>query len=302
MDTATLAASKDNYSGALTLAQIKRRLAFALLLFLVGTATFAATQAHELCDFILKQDSSAFDHGLGKPFRTESLPDKSVMRAYMLPGTQKTYLVAIFKQGRAVRLELTGEDFTGPTGFFGLTLGENSSAVKKVLGEPSNIRHEAESNLDLWDYYPSNYSLEFATDHRLYSIQVNEDPPSKPPLVVGTQAVRKFALAIQTNDLDTVVQMSSGALECTDKSALSFARAARIDLADSHGELARCLKKATEAIVSLGEKMPGTDDQLRIAERGGPFCVTKFPASSLLKEVVFTREVDDWRVYEVTLR
>ncbi len=210
--------------------------------------------------------------------------------------------MAVFDHGRAVRLELTGQDYAGPTGFFGLTLGEDASAIKSILGEPTKIRHEDDINVDLWDYGASNYSLEFMPDHKLYSIQVNEDRPRKAGSFVGSPEVRKYALAIQAGDIDTVVRMSSGDLICTNTSEFGFTGAARTDLADSGGALAGCLKKAAVAIVSLGEGMKGADDQLRIAERGGPFCVTKFAADFPLKEVVFTWEVNDWRVYEVTLR
>ncbi|HYB61452.1 MAG TPA: hypothetical protein VEH50_08230 [Methylomirabilota bacterium] len=271
-------------------------------LFLAPVALPAA-QPHELLGFLLEQDPAAFDHALGQPFKTGSLPGQLAMRAYMIPGAKETYLVAVFNiHARAVRLELTGQDYTGPTGFLGLTLGEDASAVKSVLGEPAETRHEDDFNVDFWDYKPSNYSLEFTLDHKLYSIQVNEDPPREPRSFAHSPEVRKYALAIEAGDIDTVVRMSSGFLICTDKSELGFTRAARTDLADSSGDLAGCLKKAAAAIVALGEGMTGADDQFRFAERGGPFCVTKFPASSPLKEVVFTWEVDDWRVFEVTLR
>jgi len=267
-----------------------------------GSAAFSATQPHELFGFLLEQNAAEFDRALGAPFRTENLPHELTMRAYRIPGAKETYLAAVFNQGRAVKLELTGEDYSGPTGFFGLTLGEDASAIRSILGEPPKIRHEDDVNVDLWDYPSDNYSLELTPEHKLYSIQINEDRPAKQGSFAGSQTARMYALAIQTADVDTVVRMSSGSLICTNRSEMSFTRAARTDLADSHGELAGCLKKAAAAIVSLGANMTGADDQFRIAERGGPFCVTKFPASSPLKEVVYTWEVNDWRVYEVTFR
>ena len=131
---------------------------------------------------------------------------------------------------------------------------------------------------------------------------MNEDPPKEPESFAHSPVVRKYALAIEAGDIDTVVRMSSGFLICADKSELGFTRAARTDLSDADGALATCLRKAAAAVVALGENVAGADDQLRFVDHGGIFCVTKFPASSPLKEVVFTWEVDDWRVFEVTLR
>lgn len=273
-----------------------------VIVFLLGPAAVSATEPHELFGFLLEQNSAEFDHALGQPFKKEILPDRLTLRAYRIPGAKQTYLAVIFSQGRAVRLELTGPDYSGPTGFFGLTLGETAPAIKSVLGEPTETRHENDVNLDLWDYQLSNFSLEFTPEHKLYRIQVNEDRPRPSGLPVGGQEARTFALAVQSADIDTLIEMSSGSLMCTDTSEFGFTHAARTDFTDASGKLTGCLKKAAEAIVSLGEDMKGADDQIRIAENGGSFCVTKFPAASRLKEVVFTWEVNDWRVYEVTLR
>lgn len=200
-------------------------------------------------------------------------------------------------------LELTGDDYRGSTGFFGLTLGEDASAIESVLGKPTEIRHEADLDVEFWDYKPGNYSLEFNTHHKLYSIQVVNGQPRKPSAFAGSSEVRRYALAIQAADVDTMMQMSSGSLQCTHASALSFERAARTELTDPKGKLMGCLKRAAETILSLGPDMSGADDQLRLTpETGKTFCVTKFAGASPLREVVFAWEVDAWRVYEVTFR
>ncbi len=279
----------------------------ALATLLSGLLAFAATSPtpapHELYGFLLEQNQTAFDGSLGKPFNEGSTPEGLAHRAYILPDTNASYLVAVFDKSRAVRLELTGTDYRGPTGFRNLTLGQDAPAIESILGKPLEIRHEADENIDLWDYTLANYSLEFTPDHKLYSIQVVEEQPRQPPGFVGSPDVRKYALAIQAADVDTLMQMSSGSLVCKHSSEFSFSRAARSDLADRTSKLMGCLTRAAEAIVSLGPKMSGADDQLRLAlGPGGAFCVTKLPGTSPLKEVVFAWEVDAWRVYEVTFR
>ncbi len=278
----------------------------ALASFLLGVPRFAATPPptppHELFGFLLEQNKAAFDLALGKPFNTGNTPNELAYRAYIIPGTEASYLVAAFSKDRAVRLELTGKDYGGATGFFGLTLGQDATAIESILGKPTEIRHEDDVNIDLWDYKSANYSLEFTPDHKLYSIQVVEGQLEKPSRFVGSAEVRSYGLAIQAADVDTMIQMSSGSLLCTNGSELSFTRAARTDLADRGGKLMACLKKAAETIVSLGSGMQGADDQFRITQTGRAFCVTKFAAASPVKEVVFAWEVGAWRVYEVTFR
>jgi hypothetical protein len=55
-------------------------------------------------------------------------------------------------------------------------------------------------------------------------------------------------------------------------------------------------------ILALGPEMKGTSDEMRVWTNHTPGAVTKFPASSPLKEVVFIVESGEWRVDEVTFR
>jgi len=268
------------------------------------------SHAHELDGFLLRQSRKAFEAALGKPFHQDKNDYGGDSFAYHIPGFKQDYLVAFlagekepFFKDKAVRLELTGTVPFGGPGFFGLQLGDESSKVESVLGKPSQVRHESDVNLDLWDYTAENYSLEFTADHKLYSIQINDEEKGAKQTLEGEDEVYEFAKAIEANDLDKLLFFSSGEIECSKREAFGIEGGqARKILGDSTSRVSVCLKEAARAMVALGPKMKGADTNVRVYEKGPPAMVVKFPASSPLREVVLVHEAGFLRVYEVTFR
>jgi hypothetical protein len=217
----------------------------------IMAASPARNAQHELYGFLLRQRKETFDAVLGNPFKTGQRKDGENYFAYNIAGHPNTYFVAIFDNQKAATLELTGTDYCGSTGFFGLKLGDDSSEVEKVIGKPDAITHEEDVNVDLWDYKQQSYSLEFTVDHKLYSIQVVDDGKFNPAEEVGSKDVRSYALAIDKSDIETLMNMSSGELECQDQKVIIFRRkSARAELTDIDGEMGKCLKKAAKEILS----------------------------------------------------
>jgi hypothetical protein len=260
-------------------------------------------EAHELLGFLLRQDRAAIETALGEPFNEQKRPDGLIAYAYHVPKAPGTYLVALYDKEQIGQIELTGTDYFGPTGFFGLKLGDSSDKVQSALGTPAKISHEDDVNVDLWDYQDSNYSLEFTADHKLYSIQIVFEPKGDPDHVAGSADVHSFAEAVRSHDIDKLIEMSSGEIECTSGEAFGIQTGpARALLADQTSKFSGCLKRAADAILALGPDMKGTSDEIRVWAEHAPGTVTKFPASSPLKEVVFVEEAGAWRVDEVTFR
>jgi hypothetical protein len=267
---------------------------------------------HELAGFLLRQDRKAFEAALGKPFHEQEGDDGARVLAFHLPNSKDDYLIVFVfygknkeseQYGKAVQLELTGDEPYGPTGFYGLQLGDSVEKVEKALGKPSSIRHEDDANVDLWDYHNSNYSIEITPDHKLYSIQIIDQNTETPPQPAGAHEVRLFAQAFQSGDLDRVVEMASGEIECSTSDTFGIrAGSARTLLANPNSPISACLKRAADAVLALGPDLKGADDEVRIWERHSAGTVTKFPASSPLAEIVFDEEAGAWRVYEVTFR
>jgi hypothetical protein len=268
------------------------------------------SHAHELSGFLLRQDRKAVEAALGKPFHQEKRPNNITAYAYHLHGFKINYLVAfIYEEKRSIyndkvmQMELTGTEPSGPTGFFGLALGDSAEKVESALGKPATIRHEDDVNVDLWDYPQENYSLEFTSSHRLYSIQIEDEPGGAKSPAGGTDQVHMFARATKDRDINAILSLASGEIECSKKEAFGIQGGnARKILDDRSSPISVCLAEASEAILALGPEMKAADTDIRIWEKGPPGMVVKFPWSSPLREVVLVDEAGAPRIYEVTFR
>jgi hypothetical protein len=204
---------------------------------------------------------------------------------------------------KIIELELTGADPSGPTGFFGLQLCDSAEKAEAAIGKPTKISHEDDVNVDLWYYERNNYSLEFTPDHKLYSIQILDKFGDNPPGFAGSDEVRFFAQAVQAHDIDRLMELVSGEIECSTTEAFGIqSGSARVIIADPKSPVSLCLLRAAKAILAFGPEMKGTEDMIRIYTDADPGTVTKFPTSRPLKEVVFAQEAGAFRVYEVTFR
>jgi hypothetical protein len=268
------------------------------------------SHAHELSGFLLRQDRKALEAVLGKPFHQEKRPDSITAYAYHLPGFKINYLVAfIYENKESIynnkikQMELTGTEVSGCTGFFGLALGDTAQKVESVIGKPVTIRHEDDVNVDLWDYPNENYSLEFTSSHKLYSIQIEDEPGGAKSQIGGSDQVYTFAQATKTRDIDTMMSLASGEIECSQKEAFGIQGGnARRILDDKSSPISVCLAQAANAILVLGSEMKDTDTNIRIWEKGAAGMVVKFPKNSPLLEVVMVDEAGAPRIYEVTFR
>jgi hypothetical protein len=272
----------------------------------VGATNISAKPGpHELVGFLLRQNRSAIEGALGKPFYESKGENGLEHYAYHLPESKKDYLVACYgKNNATIEMELTGNEPIGATGFLGLKLGDSAEKVDSQLGKPSEIRHEDDVNLDLWNYKDANYTLEFTESHKLYSIQIIDETKHDPDDVPGPAEVRALANAAHGHDLDRLLEMSSGEIECSTKRAYGIGHGtARSILGDQKSEISVCLSKAADAIMALGPETKSADGSIRIwpeVKRLG--YVIKFPKTSPLREIVFVGEAGGWRVYEVTFR
>ncbi|HMD76056.1 MAG TPA: hypothetical protein VKG86_01645 [Terracidiphilus sp.] len=270
----------------------------------------AHSHAHELSGFLLRQDRKAIEAALGKPFHQEKRSDNITAYAYHLHGFNNNYLVAFLIEDKKsiyndkiVQMELTGPEPSGPTGFFGLALGDTAEEVESILGKPATISHEDDVNVDLWDYPHENYSLEFTPSHKLYSIQIEDEPGGAESPSGGTDQVHTFARATKDRDMNTILSLASGEIECSQKEAFGIQGGnARKILEDEASPISVCLAKAADAIWALGPEMKGAETNIRIWEKAPPGMVIKFPENSPLREVVFVDEAGAPRIYEVTFR
>lgn len=259
---------------------------------------------HELMGLLLRQSRSAVEAELGTPFHKQARPDGAAGFAYHVPHSPNTYIVVIYDKDKAATIELTGTDYSGPTGFLKIRLGDSDTHIQATLGKPAAVTHEDDVNVDLWDYKNANYSLEFDTHHRLYSIQIVDESHGQPRHFASIANLHSFAVAVQSHDVDAQLKAMSGEITCG-----SFARgyerfqsSARTALSDEKSRLSACLSRAAAAILQENSSKQEAQLDVRMWTDGGTGAVVKMQETSSLKEVVFVVEQDEWRVYEVTFR
>jgi hypothetical protein len=265
---------------------------------------------HELNGFLLFQDRRSIEAALGKPFQEGTSPQGNLAAGYRMPGFKENYFVAYYVKdensyykNKARELQLTGTEPSGTTGFFGLELGDSAQKVEAILGKPTEIRHENDINVDSWDYENEHYYLEFTPSHRLYSIRIDAATERMDPDFNGAAEVYAFAEAIRAQDIDKMMSLASGEIECSRKefSRIRDGKARKI-LEDRSSPLSACLAQASDAILTLGPEMKTADTDVRIWEKRPAGMVVKFPKSSPLLEVVLVDKAGSPRIYEVTFR
>ena len=181
--------------------------------------------------------------------------------------------------------------------------GTRRGKSSTTLGKPTKIHHEDDVNLDLWDYESDNYTLEFTYSHQLYSIQIIDQSGNDTPGFAGSNEIRFFAQAVQANDIDKLMELVSGEIECsTTKDFGIRTGSARNILSDPKNPIHNVSSARRGKFLALGPEMRGADGSIRVWTKHTPGTVTKFPASCPLKEIVFDQEAGAFRVYEVTFR
>jgi hypothetical protein len=265
---------------------------------------------HELNGFLLFQDRRSVEAALGKPFQEGLSPMGNLASGYHLPGFKENYLIAFYPQiensyytNKIRELQLTGTEPSGFTGFFGLELGDLAEKVLAILGKPTNISHEDDVNVDSWNYEEGHYYLEFTPSHKLYSIRIDSEAKEIDPSWNGASEVYSFAQAVKAHDINGIMLMASGEIECSKGEFLGIRDGrARTILEDRASPLSVCLAQAAEAILALGPEMKAAETSMRVWEKRPPGMVVKFPKNSPLLEVVLVDEAGSPRIYEVTFR
>jgi hypothetical protein len=172
------------------------------------------------------------------------------------------------------------------------------------LGEPEKKSHEADVNVDLWDWPSRNYSVEMNPDGTLFSIQI-VDPLGSSQGVPSIHDVESFIAgvhALERGQEQPLLDQLSGDVSCYDgRDSTLHTGPVRELLSDKGNPLVRCLSQAAVAIRSTATSS-GASFDLRMYEKAPPAMVAKFPKTCKLREIVFRWEVGAWRVYEVTMR
>jgi hypothetical protein len=269
-----------------------------------------AESQRELNGYLLGQHSSVLASTFGEPFREITREDGWTDRAYVLDYDRGVYMVFGFSPDRPeymVAIQITGGSGIDMYPFLGLTLGDDSSVVRDGLGQPSDVAHSPELNLDVWTFDGRNYSVEFDSTGRLYSIRI-VGFEGFPEVEGSLTPVGPLAQALRSEDIDQLLDLLAPDVEIyKDDSVHMFNRAARTELLDPNSEVSRLLYSGPG---SLREVLPETlsdadyEMNLRIFERQPEafYSVCKFPDAIPVEELVFQKQAGRWRVWEVRFR
>ena len=252
-----------------------------------------------------------FDHGvhdaMGEPWKTLDQGNRS-SRLFRL-GRQ-AYL-AIHNDRRVAHyidsLQVTGFE-PGPELIHGLHLGDPREKVLAALGKPDRI-HSLDISpveplmVDVWEYDDRNYSVELAPQGRLYSVLIySSDHLFALPSASSHDPWDALAAAAASGSFEQLEPLLRPDVEVyRGEDTLSIHRRYRDFVASPPADLLAAFFDTSSGVAAVA-RQPAPEGFTRVAEKMGVGMVYKFPADSLLEEVVFYPYMGSWRVYEVRFR
>lgn len=282
-----------------------------VLLLPIATAAQAPSQL-ELNGFLLGQRSEAFAAQLGKAAQEEVTGDKWTYRVYIVDRPHRAYMAVKFAPDRpdhAVSIQVAGDSGASVLPFLGVSLGADTAVVRARIGAPSAVERSAEPTLVVWHYADRNYSFEFTTAGRLFSIQLfgYDGFPPQLSTAVATLVPLREALNSQSA-LDLLAVLAPDAEVYRGEATHTIDGGVRHVLEDSTSALRRQLldgPASLRAVLANEAIVAAATTSIRIltdGRRGAIYSVIKFPANSQLEELVFEGFAGSWRVWEIQFR
>jgi len=261
----------------------------------------------ELNGFLLGQYEKAPDDAFGKPTQVTTTEDHWTYRAYLFDKQHTGYMAFKLRAGDEKKLfsiQVAGDRGTAMRPFLGLTLGDDKTKVRQVLGTPDKIEAEADYPVDLYEYRDRNYSVEINRQGKLTSIQIaGYDGFAKQPdsAIPDISTLKKLVVA---NDIDGLLGQLAGDLEIyKGDQTYSFAGSARSELSNRNSRIWKLLFADEQSVRAAFTSEPfNPDQQIRLYEKGPPGSVAKFPNSKVIEEIVYEFEAGTWRIWEIKLR
>jgi len=261
----------------------------------------AAEPEFELNGWRLLQAAKTMDAAYGDPHKVVE-EDGVTSRVYFID--KQAYMVATTTRtfpNHIGSLQLTGiTDKALP--FLGLTLGAPLSKVLTVLGEPSTRVRIEEWKVSRYEYPGRNYSIEIDDNHKLYSIRIDTDA------TVASQIVNE-SLSPWGSFVDALASHDTGRILDQLRPDIEIYRHGRTleigqrfhDFAGSpEQEFMDALTGSRGVMNAIANVRP--EELVRVTEKMGVGLVFKFPAQSVLDEIVFFPYAGRYRVYEIAFR
>src|SRR2546422_3227557 len=149
--------------------------AIGLLAVFVPTVRAQLPSQRELNGFLIGQHKDAIAGSFARLMHADTTTDGWIDRVYLVDGLHHAYMAFKFPHDRidfTISVQIAGDSGTPMLPFLGLRLGDHCEVLVARLGRPSQIDHEADLNLDLYQYAHRNYSVEVDAQGRVSSIQI----------------------------------------------------------------------------------------------------------------------------------
>lgn len=279
-----------------------------IALCLPGTCAWAGELEVDLLGWRLQQLDHGVQEALGAPWKTMVEGDLT-SRAYMI-GSNSYLVIATRREAPSYihALQFTGHDPQLEL-IRGLHLGDPRDKVIAALGPPDRIRPLDISpieplKLEVLDYDAHNYSVEVDPRGNLYSLRIRtteallaiaEDQASSDPWPAFAEAVKSGNFARLEPLLRPDIEIyRAGNTLANRRRHRDFVAAPPQAFLDAF------FNQGTGVAAAMQQSAP--EAHTRLTQKMGVGWVYKFPADSVLQEVVFFPYLRTWRVYEVRFR
>jgi hypothetical protein len=282
--------------------------AIGLVAIVVPAVRAQLPSQRELNGFLIGQHRDAIAASFATLMQADTTRDGWIDRVYLVDRTHHAYMAFKFPHDRTdftISVQIAGDSGTPMVPFLGLLLGDHRDVLVARLGRPSHIEHEADLNLDLYQYAHRNYSVEVDAQGRVSSIQIfaydgfpdapRGAAPSLDSLAHALQAGGDIALQYLMPDVEVYRAGKT----------IGFEHAALTDLLSDTTEISKALFKGPASIAAAlrdSSFRAAADVNLRVWEHGGVGWVSKFPAPAPIEELVWKADAGRWRVWEVRYR
>lgn len=278
-----------------------------LLLFAPGFTNLSYGQQFytDLNGFRLGQYWKAAKTELGKPFMSGKYDDGFGYEAFLIKPDTSVYMAFEYAVNDTLAIWSIQISGTYPMdiGFRNLTLGMDTTEVKKLLGKPSDIDDIGEYGKQ-WNYTGTNFSLEINLKGKLSSVKIRnihgELFPDGPDIskIPSFEVVRK---TLTSNDDAEISKLLLGNVEVYYQNAtLSFQKSIRTELTSDYSKLFSTIKSISKDLATVNTNDPSEyEENIRFILGEDTLHVIKFNKGHQIKEIVLKYFGGQYYIFEI---
>lgn len=277
-----------------------------ILLFTPLNSAAQIPSQRELNGFVIGQHRNAIKAAFGKPYEERKTDDGWVYLTYLLGEKPFVYMIFKFPSDdldHCISVQIAGDRDAPMELFAGVRLGTSADDVSRKFGRPSETQRLTDPPVEVWRYENRNYSFEFDTGKRLFSIQIfgfdgfAESPPIEPLPWKDVQT------RLRSTDLDGMMAAFAPDAEIYQANEVfGFDNSMRKVLSDPKSRFRRGLALVVTALQHELARGPAEINGRMWWQSGRRGSVYKFPAGAPVVEIVLIPHAGEWRVWEVKLR